>query len=259
MKARAKLLAIAAILILSVPLLSCAKNADGGYTVSGETIVRAFKTGKLVADESGAWNGPGNKQKMDIPALPRGQIRLAGTFKSDCGKFFCEGVEAMTNMRGLETYGDCKFGEACMDGGWFYADIDPASGEIVSARAYFFGNAPHNTDFYGYFAKKFKGSYGYAKSNGFAIGIVGETGASDMSFLGDDERVTYPSWPDWQNGDAVFVIRGKGNLLKAKNGTTFKFDCYEGLKSLDQKINMKNIDCDINVIAEGVARLERGE
>lgn len=236
---------------------ACAKNADGSYSIGVDTIVAAMRSGQLVADTS-ASSSPGDRQKVAIPALPKGQIRLYGTFESGCGKYFCAKPEVMANMRGIEMFGDCPFGTSCHDGGWFYADMDSVSGEIMDARAYFYGNAPHNTQFFGDFRKKYKGSYGYVKNEAFAIGIVGETGTWDVAFSSDPDSYPDAEWPDWKNGNTLIVLRGKGNLLKAANGATFKYEVILDPKSLDQKIG-KNIDCDILFVANGVAHIQRGK
>lgn len=258
-------LKISLFLLLSLAVFSfaCAKSPSGSYEITWDTIAEGLRTGKLMVNEpggSGSGKGwPGSNAKVAIPELPPNQIRIAGMI-TESNKYQCGGSEAHAAMRGMEMYGECSFGALCSDGGWFYADIDESSGEIVRAYAYFYGDWLSGTVAAGIFDQKHNGSYGYVKNGKFALGISGTISHCDVGHLGgrEDEGIFVPDFPDWDKLNTSIVIRGNGNILKAANGATFPVNLYVGLKSLDQKIG-RIIDCDINLMAKGLARVQRGK
>lgn len=251
-------LLVSAVLMLGLCQLcsACAKNPQGGYVIGLDTLVEGMRTGKLVVNEPGAGEAwPGSGRKMDIPALQEGQLRLYGTLESD-GMFYCGKNAAQQihgDLTGVGWDGNGPFGVAGTNGGWFYADIDAATGEIVRAQAYFYGEAPAGSEAGADFQQKFNGSYGYVKNGKFAIGVSGQFGSCPTGHYAGRE---VPEWPDWHKSDERMVIRGTGDPLKAADGATFKVQFYVGVKSLDQKVG-KPVDCDIAALGQGVARVQR--
>lgn len=125
-------------------LLACSELPDGTIVMNEETIENFFEGGALKS-----WDPPMQLNLLmsqpvvaaEIPPVPPGARRIYGTLAS-AGPYEFPGVPAYAAGRG-SSFHDSVYGElgpAGQDGNaWFYADINPESGEIAQARAYLYG------------------------------------------------------------------------------------------------------------------------
>lgn len=137
------------LLLIIVPLLlcACAEGPDGVITVNRETIEDYFE------GEQKSWSPPSDldlelTQKIEaasLPPLPEGQIRISGVLDS-VGPYRTDAPQKNpfpgSEMRG-SVFTHSVFGMLGPAGGagnaWFYADLDPETGNVLAARAYLYG------------------------------------------------------------------------------------------------------------------------
>lgn len=138
----------AACALLALLLCACAETPDGTIVLNEETLENFFEGGALKS-----WSPPSDLNLLmdqsvapaDIPPVAPGDVRLYGTLDS-VGPYTTTAPPQATfpgaSQRGStfknSVYG--MVGEAGTGGNaWFYADINPATGQIVNARAYMYG------------------------------------------------------------------------------------------------------------------------
>lgn len=134
--------------VLVLLLCACAETPGGTIVLNEETVENFFEGGALKS-----WDPPSSLNllmdqpvtKADIPPVPQGMVRLYGTLDSvgpykttaTPGASFPGAAQRGSTFRN-SVYG--MLGDAGTDGNaWFYADVDPATRKIVSARAYLYG------------------------------------------------------------------------------------------------------------------------
>lgn len=222
----------------------CARNPDGSYTISAGSIVEGARTGKLITE----------KGAQSIAQAPAGQIRIYGSLESD-GAYICDdtylGLEWDSAAVGTDLAATYPEGS----GSWFYADIDPSSGKIVTARLFFLAHGTRSSVYETVFSKGCKGSLGYVKPDRFAITFH------------DTVNVSYPGFDEYAGGavkepmDATAVVMGRGNLLKARNGAIIPVKLYIGFGNPSiPKVELKLSDCkndDYIVSGFGKAKVSR--
>ena len=193
----------AACALLALLLAACAETPDGTIVLNEETVENFFEGGALKS-----WNPPSKLNlvmdqpvtRADIPPVPAGEIRLVGTLDS-VGRYTTT-ARPQADFPGASkrgsTFSHSVFGMlgAAGTGGnaWFYADIDPASGQISDARAYLYG---------------FNG--GVCDLRESAGGSWGEIGPESFLLTIDG----YCAFPAESGSTAAYalVIRGRGNVL----------------------------------------------
>ena len=141
----ARILACALLVLL---LCACAEGPDGTIVLNEETVENFFEGGALKS-----WNPPSSLNllmdqpvtRADIPPVPPGQVRLFGTL--DSGGPYTTTAAPQATFPGAakrgSTFKNSIFGMLGPAGtggnAWFYADIDPVTRQIVTARAYLYG------------------------------------------------------------------------------------------------------------------------
>ncbi len=139
-------LLVCALLVLL--LSACAEGPDGTIVLNEETVENFFEGGALKS-----WNPPSSLNlvmdqpvtRADIPPVPQGQVRLFGTLDS-VGPYTTTATPRASfpgaAKRG-STFKNSVFGMLGPAGtggnAWFYADVDPETRQIVTARAYLYG------------------------------------------------------------------------------------------------------------------------
>lgn len=192
------------LLVFCLLLGGCVSLMDtnsGARVKNGQTDTPNYSLTPDVSD-------PGNRKVRDVPARKTGTIRAYGLLNSVGGFYGRDGTECMANSMGASwthtDFGD--FGRGGQNIAWFFADIEPATGEIVYARAFLNGGYC-TADITGDLRAPQNGSYGKVTKNGWEINL---TGAFEMEVRGFEEQA-----------DAVLNMRGKGDLLAAVNRQTF--------------------------------------
>lgn len=134
--------------LFALLLCACAETPDGTIVLNEETVENFFEGGALKS-----WNPPSSLNLVmdqpvtpaDIPPVPPGQVRLFGTLDS-VGPYTTTAAPQASfpgaSKRGSTFKGGVfgMLGPAGTGGNaWFYADVDPVSRQIVTARAYLYG------------------------------------------------------------------------------------------------------------------------
>lgn len=135
------------VFLLLLAICACAAGKDGEIIVNRETIEDFFEK------EQKSWSPPSDldlvlSQKVTPATLPRlapGLVRVTGVLNS-VGPYRTESPEK-NPVPGSEQRGSVfkhsVFGMLGPAGGagnaWFYADLDPATGNVADARAYLYG------------------------------------------------------------------------------------------------------------------------
>ena len=120
----------------------CAEEPDGTIVMNEETIENFFEKDKKSWDPGMNLNLLTDQPvvEAEIPGVEPGMIRVQGTLKSH-GAYVFKGQSPIMNRGG--TFSKSVYGMLgpAGDGGnaWFYADFNPANGQIVNARAYMYG------------------------------------------------------------------------------------------------------------------------
>lgn len=210
--------ALAGILLFSLPLAGCAKTGEGSYHTSVLTILAGLKTGKFIINEDDT--GPAPKT---IDLRPEGgQIMLSGLLDSD-GMYGYNGVESpsMAELVGLDwNKGNCKFA----------AIIDKDTGEILKAQIVLNTGDGRAGSYDANLTDKLNGSYGTIGKNSFTFSVRGPVWHDETAGISEDyEPLKEPT------GSEGAVVTGKGNLLAAKNGDTFKVKLYFGVDSIPSR------------------------
>lgn len=129
------------LLLLPLFCMSCAETPDGWIVMNEETIENFFEKHKESWAPPMSLNLAHDQEVVsaDIPALLPGLVRIEGTLVS-AGPYTVP--DAPISHRGgtftKSVFG--MFGAVGKNGNaWFYADVDPASGEIRGGRAYLYG------------------------------------------------------------------------------------------------------------------------
>lgn len=194
-------------LFLMLFLCACAETKDGTFVMNEETIENFFddKDGKK------SWNPPAQLNLLktqtvvpaDIPPVPRGLIRIdgtmtsAGTYEINSGENY-PGANARGSTFSKSVFG--LLGEAGKGGNaWFYADINPKTREIITARAYLYNFKDGVCDL----RQSLAGSFGELSPTGFTL-----------SFAGYCE---FPNTPGSMAKYAI-LIEGAANPLTAPEG-----------------------------------------
>lgn len=166
------------LIMLGVMLCACAETRDGTIVVNEETIENFFERGALKA-----WDPPsGLNLVMDqpvaaanIPQVPAGEIRVCGVLDSN-GPYKTT-APAQASFKGARQRGSTfknsvygMVGDAANGGNaWFYADINQATGQIVTARAYLYGFNGGVCDL----RQRPEGGWGTIRETGFSLRIDG--------------------------------------------------------------------------------------
>ena len=168
----------AASALLALLLCACAETPDGTIVLNEETLENFFEGGALKS-----WNPPSSLNlltdqpvaRADIPPVPAGQVRLYGTLDS-AGPYTTTATPQADfpgAARRGSTFSDSVYGMVGPAGtggnAWFYADVDPATGQISAARAYMYGFDGGVCDL----RQRIGGSWGDIGADGFTLNIGG--------------------------------------------------------------------------------------
>lgn len=209
----------AAVLFLCV-CGSLSPFGSGSSAAEGPAVRDA--SGKIQKTEGYVFlfNNNAHKQFV-VPPIPAGAARLYGDLYStykEANRNFTWKVPSLMRT-------DTERDEA-----WFYADFDPASGEILDAGAYATGY-DRNAVYLGFF-EKYQGSFGKITETGFELQIAGVSYGGGV-WQGELESWEYPA--------AIFV-QGNANLLQKKNGSKIPFT----YKIMDVTGTGARISCNTN-------------
>lgn len=168
----------AASALLALLLCACAETPDGTIVLNEETLENFFEGGALKS-----WDPPSDLNllmdqpvaRADIPPVPAGQVRLYGTLDSD-GPYTTTATPRADfpgAARRGSTFKNSVYGMVGPAGtggnAWFYADLDPATGRISTARAYMYGFNGGVCDL----RQSIRGSWGEVGPDGFTLSIGG--------------------------------------------------------------------------------------
>lgn len=164
--------------VLVLLLCACAETPDGTIVLNEETVENFFEGGALKS-----WNPPSQLNllmdqpvtRADIPPVAPGMLRLYGTLDS-AGRYTTT-ARPQANFPGAAQRGSTfrnsvfgMLGDAGTGGNaWFYADVDPGTRQVVSARAYMYGFNGGVCDL----RENIDGSYGSIGPDDFTLMVGG--------------------------------------------------------------------------------------
>lgn len=209
-----KIFSLSACGIIFLFMSACAETPDGTIVLNEQTVENFFEDGNKPLK---SWNPPANlnllmKQPVaaaEIPQVPEGMCRIEGTLDS-AGRYKTVATPKAdfpnANLRG-STFRNSVFGmvgpAAGKGNAWFYADVNPQTGEIINARAYLYGFNDGVCDM----RKPAGGSFGTISSRGFTLSIDG-----------------YCAFPDEEGSmfEYALLIEGQGGILTLPQGAKTK-------------------------------------
>ena len=230
-----RLLACAVLLLL---LCACAESPDGTIVLNEETVENFFEGGALKS-----WNPPSSLNLLmdqpvtsaDIPPVPPGQVRLFGTLDS-VGPYTTTAVPQATfpgaSKRG-STFKNSVFGMLGPAGtggnAWFYADVDPVSRQIITARAYLYGFNGGVCDM----RESVGGSRGEIGPDGFTLSIGGycafpsESGTTAAYALLIQGQGTPLAAPAPENMPVAYMVDNNGKFTAIPKNPRNYWEIYD--------------------------------
>ena len=229
---------IAAIALCLFLLCACAETPDGTIVLNEETVENFFEGGALKS-----WNPPSSLNllmaqpvtRADIPPVPPGQVRLFGTLDS-AGPYTTTATPQATfpgaSRRG-STFKNSVYGMlgAAGTGGnaWFYADIDPGTGQIVTARAYLYGFNGGVCDL----RESVGGSRGEIGADSFTLSIGGycafpaESGSTAAYALLIQGQGTPLAVPAPENLPVAYIVDNNGKFTSIPKDPRNYWEIYD--------------------------------
>lgn len=193
------LAALCSVFMLTAGCVGVFANMTGGGNVSASQLRDVSDAPSYVVDIPLQYT----EGAISIPPRKTGTVRVYG-YLSSVGPHNEKGNESMSGRRGggWTQNSMAQFGMGGDKNAWFFADIDPATNEIVYARAYFSGYFA-GSEMYAHLGKPYKGSYGKITKKGWEITVQGRASVESRGY--EEEH------------DILLTMRGKGDILALQN------------------------------------------
>lgn len=208
-------------LLLCLSILSgCVLNPDGTINFSGlskHEKKQIIPSGPITPKELAAVTNPRADKdpsypwkavKAQLPKLPKGQLRIKGVLNVDeeyrteftdegYGRPFRYGLVWGPNSQFGYTDASCSVDGELNAPGWFYVDVEPATGKVKKAKA-----------------------YGWGMPRCKVIEYIAEQ--ADITTDSDKTVIRFSGDFDYSNGQDDLVITILGDALKAQNDQAFR-------------------------------------
>lgn len=224
--------------LLALMLGACAEGPDGTIVLNEETVENFFEGGALKS-----WNPPSSLNlvmdqpvtRADIPQAPPGQVRLFGTLES-AGPYKTTATPQATfpgaTRRG-STFRNSVYGMLGPAGtggnAWFYADIDPVTRQVVTARAYLYGFNGGVCDM----RESVGGTRGEIEADGFSLSIGGycafpsESGSTAAYALLIQGQGAPLATPAPENMPVAYIVDNNGKFTAIPKNPRDYWEIYD--------------------------------